>query len=183
MRLGFCLLGIILMFSCNDRGSTVIYTDGTPPIDSSTAFMITFDEDGNVKERYVNKKHFDVGNLEAVINGLNDSCFYEFKTNEGVGKKHRVFKHLYRNESFRVEIENDSVSVGDAFKAYLDLLDDEITFFVEGGEDYKKEETNEAGIRSIVFSKKENSDGLKSFKGYIMEKGRKIPFNYNYVVD
>lgn len=178
-------LGILLFNACTDSKDTkVIYTDGPPPIDSSAAFMITYDENGEVKDYYINKNFFNKENIVTSKSTLNSNLFYEIKK-DSLGKKSKIraFKYSYMKDSYSIHIGNDTIALGEKFIGVINLSKKNIGLEIEDSASYESEVNKNGSGRTVTFFKRTNALGIGNFKGRLMKHdGIVIPFEYNYVV-
>ena len=175
------ILSILILNSCNNNaGTKVVYTNGTPSIDSNSAYMVTI-KDGKIQETYINKEDINTDNLKEAPNTLNDSSFYEYQTIEGIQKKVNVSKTSYRKENFSVSINNDSIKLGDSLVSYI-YLNKNVNVSLKEEENYIKKIREMEHGQLILFSRAAKIIGVNSIEGIITNKKEKFPFKYNYAI-
>ncbi|MEM8510705.1 MAG: hypothetical protein AAF717_22930 [Bacteroidota bacterium] len=187
MRSIILIVFIVLIVSCeekksNETGTDVIQVEDFV-VDSLTGRA--YDNEGNyLGIAFVPKQNPKLG----MGQGLNGDIFYDYEFNsDGEKVKLRAFKYEYRSEYFLIDINNDTVNLGEEFIGYLG--------FNPSGKNQAVIETEDKEI--LVSSKEEriqtnflryehrvvpDSLGIKFFKGVITIDAVEYPFEYKYVV-
>jgi hypothetical protein len=181
------LLIIIIIFislfsSCKDRG-TVIYRDGPPPFNDTTKTMVSIvGEDGKLIH-FFNKRFFSLNNIKLVGSDVNDSIYYLFDTKEDSLKIiTTVFKSSYKKPLFIIEINNDTVEIGQEFTGSIHLMNKSISIDLDKENEYKKTVVKNKFKNTFRYVYKPNALGHNKFKGTLEIDRSLIPFEYNFIV-
>ena len=174
--------------SCNKdkpSNSEVVYVDDLSQLDSGALVRIV-DKDGKViRDDFASR----MNNTWMAKDGLNGDIFYDFEIDSSGNKiKTRAFKYDYRSEYFSVDINNDTLYLGDHFVGYISFKmenGNEAIIDTKNSQVIIKEGTSQdrlSGYQVYEHRIVTKSIGAKDFKGKIIIDGEEYPFEYKYVV-
>lgn len=179
------LIGIILLTICGCKKESTgeISASDWKNISKIKKDSIYIDENGNKVILKFNSK------IEEVPNSINGRVTYSFDidnngdpTYDKFGKISRIiYKDNYRNDSYGVTINDDTLDVGEIFTASVWAK-------------YKKyvieiEEPEKLIIKSEIIQDYYNyefecsAEGIYSFRGTLLSDSTSVPFEYKFLVE
>lgn len=182
------LIICIAIISCNKdkpKDDEIVYLEDLSELDSGALVRIV-DKDGNViRDDFASSKN----NIWMESSDLNGDIFYDFVSDSSRQKtKIRAFKYDYRTEYFSVDMNNDTIPLGDEFVGYIGFEMKNGNRAIIDTEDrqviIKESIDQNASSDYQVYQHKvdANDTGTYDFKGKIVIGEEEFPFEYKYVV-
>jgi len=171
------ILLLQLTLSCRNRRSTFL-TDDPSSIKKDTTFT---DSNGQKWEVHYNAK------IEEVNNSINGLVKYAFTMDNGENTYDKfgnvskiVYKDIYRNDTYKIHINDDSLKVGEEFKASIWTKFDEYAIDID---EPKKELTTTKNNQGYEFEFQCSEAGIYKFKGTVKSDSADFPFEYKFIVN
>lgn len=172
-----------LTFACRREKSDISIEDIKKRLSNINEDTTFVDENGRKWEVNVG----DRNKIEDVSNSINGPVKYAFFMNNGehvydqygnIAKK--IYKEVYKNDSYEISISNDSLKVGQVFRGTIwSKFDRYLIEVVEPREEIANNKTNEENVFEFTCSVK----GIYNFKGKVKSDSSSFLFDYKFIVN